>query len=794
MDILNSIKEKTIIICEDNYKKNILKKMSENHLFLNVKFYTKKNFLEELFFKYDEKTIYYLVSKYNLKVEIAKMYLKNLIYIDSNIMYENPKLNFLNKLKKELEENKLFIYNSNFKNFIGDYTILVVGYPYIEPFEKNIFDSLNVIFLEEDSNNTIKNVYEFNTQEEEVNFVFKSICKLITEGIDINKIKIVGINEDYYTDLERLSSFYNIPIKIPSNNNLYSHTISQKFLSNIKNSIEEGLRAIKDDNEELVNKITSICNKYIFDGNLDIVLKLIVNDLKNTKIDNFNYQNYIEIKDINSLFDNEYVFFMNFNNGSNPTPLKDEEYITDNIKDNLGLFKTNILNKYNKNYLIKKLKSIKDLTITYKLKNQNGESYPSALIKDLNLNVKKYIDNIYNSYSYTNDLINYVKDLDDYELYGEISQNLNVYKSSFENIHYKSYDNSFKGIFVPSLHEYLHNHLTLSYTSLSNYNKCAFRYYLANILKLDKYEESFEAFIGSLFHDVLEKCFTHNLIVEDEIREYINKTGKILTIKERFFVNKICNDIEFVISTLNRQKKYINLDKAYYEKNIKIDKSTSIQVEFTGFIDKILYKEENNETKVAIIDYKTGFIDIDLKYLPYGLSLQLPIYLYLVKKSNLFKNPRFIGFYLQYILDKDITRDKNLSYEEQKYANLKLMGYSNSEEHILKCFDSSYQNSDLIKGMKTNTNGDFSNYAKVLNDKEIDKIIDLTEENIDNSINKIVNAEFPINPKRIGYDKVLGCLYCRFQDICFHKDEDYVTLDEIENLDFLGENKYDKVD
>ena len=81
-----------------------------------------------------------------------------------------------------------------------------------------------------------------------------------------------------------------------------------------------------------------------------------------------------------------------------------------------------------------------------------------------------------------------------------------------------------------------------------------------------QYEESFETFIGSLFHSVLEKCFNNNLIVEDEVNNYIKECNKELTIKERFFVNKIIEDIKFTINVLNKQKEYISFDKVLYEK------------------------------------------------------------------------------------------------------------------------------------------------------------------------------------------------------------------------------------
>ena len=60
---LKDIQNNTIIICENSYKNAILKEFNLKGLFLNVKFYTKKDFFKEYFFDYNEKTIYYLVNK-----------------------------------------------------------------------------------------------------------------------------------------------------------------------------------------------------------------------------------------------------------------------------------------------------------------------------------------------------------------------------------------------------------------------------------------------------------------------------------------------------------------------------------------------------------------------------------------------------------------------------------------------------------------------------------------------------------------------------------------------------------
>lgn len=780
------IQDNTIIICENKYKKYILKKLSEKSVFLNVKFYSKKEFLNIYLFSYNEEAVYYLVNKYNIKVDIAKMYLNNLYYIDELKKYKNPKLKYLASIKRELKENNLLKYNEYSKNNLKNYNIMVIGYKYLDNNELNIFNKLNATIYQEIDNFNNNNVYEFDDIEDEINFVCKKICELLKKGININKIKLCNVSNDYYNILKRIFNFYNIPIKIPSSNTLYNNIIGRKFLDNYDSNIRNTIEKIKNENNEIVNKIVNVCNKYTFIEDYSLVKELIINDFKNQPIDNFNLKNYIEIIDVFDPVDDEYIFLMNFNMGCIPVSIKDEEYITDNIKEEVNMKSTILINKEIKNNTINKIKSIKNLFITYKLKSSTSIFYPSSLIRDMNLNIIKEEDNVLNSYSLIFDKLKYAKKLDEFSKYGNVDKNLYIYKNTFNDISYNTYDNSYKNINKNSLKEYLNNKLTLSYSSLNNYNKCAFRYYVTNILKLDKYEESFEAFIGSIFHDVLEKCFTNNLNVEDEINNYIKLSKKELTIKERFFVNKIIDDIKFVISVLNKQKEYTSFSNALYEKDIVIDKSSDIKVEFLGFVDKILYKENTNNTLVSIIDYKTGFIDIELKYLPYGLSLQLPIYLYLVKKSNLFNNPKFVGFYLQYILDKDITRNVNKTYLEEREDNLKLMGYSNSDIHILNEFDKTYENSSLIKGLKLKSNGDFSAYSKVLDDKKIDKIIDLTEKNIDEAIFNILNAEFHINPKKIGYDNDLGCKFCKFRDICFKKDSDYVILEDIKTLDFLG--------
>ena len=99
-------------------------------------------------------------------------------------------------------------------------------------------------------------------------------------------------------------------------------------------------------------------------------------------------------------------------------------------------------------------------------------------------------------------------------------------------------------------------------------------------------------------------------------------------------------------------------------------------------------------------------------------------------------------------------------------------------------------NSTLIKSMKTTQKG-FSTYSKVLSDEKIDKLINIIDEIIDKNIKEIINAEFDINPKKIG-KKNYGCEFCKYNDICFKTNNDIDNKKEYTNLEFLQEgSEYD---
>ena len=275
-----------------------------------------------------------------------------------------------------------------------------------------------------------------------------------------------------------------------------------------------------------------------------------------------------------------------------------------------------------------------------------------------------------------------------------------------------------------------------------------------------------------------EKGLKEEIDINTTVDNYIKENNYEFTNKEQHFIEKLKQEINFALKTIKEQTKYQSLNNILTEQEVTIEKNKNLKVTFKGIIDKILYNEEN---EVAIIDYKTGNTDIKLDLVDYGLSMQLPVYLYLANHLEKIKNPTFAGFYLQQVLHKEIIRKNNKTYEEQRLDNLKLNGYSNEDKNIIEKLDNTYENSKLIKGLKIAKTGNFDSRSKTITNDQIKELITKTDQIIDKTINQIEETNFEINPKIInGINK--SCEYCKYKDLCFKtpKNNIYIKIEKEE--------------
>lgn len=770
-----TIKDNSLIICPNQTKTKILKELSQTKKLVNIKFMTKEEYKKIYYFSYDDKSLAYLIKKYNYNIDVARVYINNLYVIDENKTYKSPKLNFLKDLKKELIREGLLIYNNTYKEYLKTKNIIVKNEYNLEKYEEEMLG----IKEEHVPEKTITApVVECNTLEEEVNQVCLEIINLLKKGADINKIYLTNVSTDYLYTIKSLFSFYHIPININFNYSIYSTKVVKDYLNTKELDLEN--KDKKSINKKLINILSDLS---FLDENSKEYKILLTDKLKNTFTSPVNLKNAITIKDLykESFNDDEYVFVLGFNQDELPKMEKDISYITDKEKDEVSLYKTDYLNKRNKNNLVYILSNIKNLYLSYKLTSPFKSYYKSSLITDLSLNIVKPKLDSYNSSNIYNEL-RLASYLDLYHLYGEKNKDLSKLYTHYQ-IPYKTYSNVFTGI---NNDEYLTNlpyPLKLSYTSLNAYSECKFKYYIRHVLKLEPYTDTFQTCIGSMYHYILSVYKKTNFNFEEEYQKYLEKRD--LSLKEKLLLIRIKKDLLKLIDILNKQDLITGYNDAYYEKKIDIDLKKKVSVIFTGSIDKIMYYQNIEDTYFSIIDYKTGSIDTHIEPMKYGLHMQLPVYLYLIHYSKAIKSPIFTGIYYQNILFNYPTWSKDI--EKVKKDQYLLQGYSTDDISILSRFDSTYEKSEYIKSMSYNEEKGFGTYAtkKVLSNDTLYDLLDYTKNYISKETDNILSADFTINPK--VYSNVnISCAFCSFKDICYMKEKDLVYLEKQNDLSFLG--------
>lgn len=774
-DMLEKYKnEELLIICPTEEKMKILTNLQNDKNIYNIKFMTIEEFKNNYFFSYDEKTIYYLMNKYNYNIDVCKVYLNNMYPIDISKSYKSEKLQFLNNLKQELINNKLLYFNNTFKNYIKNKKIVIKNYSNLDKYIEEILGKYEIEIL---NKNTLEVITEYKTMEEEISNTCIQIIKLINKGIPLEKIYLTNITTDYNYSIKKIFSYYNIPINIDMDNSLYATKTIKDFLQN-------GTIDLENIDKSLINKkLISILNDLSFiDKDDKLYQTILIDKLKNTKLSSKKIKNAINIKNLyNETFDDdEYVFVLGFNQDILPKMVKDESFITDDIKDELSLYKTDELNERGKKTTIQILSNIKNLYLSYKLETPFKSFYKSSLITDMNLKItypeeENYIySNLYNK-------LRLGEKIDLYYLYNEQDESLKKLLTHY-NIPYNTYSNQFNGIDNKNYLNYQNNSLRLSYTSLNSYNECKFKYYIKYVLKLDPSTDSFSSYIGSMYHKILSLYRKTNFDFEKEYNKYLET--RELSLKEKILLIRLKKELLELIELLKKQELITGYNNELYEKKIDINLEKDIEVVFTGTIDKIMYYKKIEDTYFSIIDYKTGTIDTKIEPIKYGLHMQLPVYLYLIHYSKVFENPIFTGIYYQNILFSYPNYEQK-DIEDIKKERIKLDGYSTEIKEILEVFDSTMEKSELIKSMAYTSEKGFSHYSKVLNDDTLYDLVKYTKNHISTTTDSIIEGDFEVNPKY--YDKEnISCKFCTYKDLCFMKEQDVNYLERVDNLDFLG--------
>lgn len=734
LNILNN----SLII--SNNKKELLE-IKKSNPFLNFKIINKKELFSNLFFHYDSKANLYLYRK-GILLDNTDEILNNLYFLKPNI---NSKIDNLISLKNELEQNKLLLKEDFYQDYLKNKKIILYDLD-LDIELKSIFEQLNIqpIII----NNEFKLdkcVYEFNNFDEEIRFIFEQIALLIEKGIPLNKIKILTNNELYISSLKKYENYFSFKFNFPNEEKII-HSNDIKLFKSIFSStnLDETLTQIEnriidvDAFNKLLRKILEV-KSYIKENEIENYIDYIT---KKIKISSIKYENGIDVvSSLDNLDKEDYLLIPGFILNQYPKIIKDEDYLSDKEKIILNMVTSNQKQLFQENNFIRSLSKFNNVIISYCLKNDKEEYYPSLLIEKYNLPIIKNYE--FTNYVYSKDYYNYFNSnvLDEYNNFSFISPYLKNIDA--KEIEYKTYTNQFTNI-----NNFILPNMKLSYTSLKTYFECGFKFYLSRILKIDEFEDTLSTKLGTIMHKYLELVAKNKKIDFDELLSLYS-----LTNKERIIISALKNQIILEEENIN------NLFNSTCLKTVNAeDTSFSYALNnnfiLEGKIDLIL----SNQNHYVIIDYKTNDSEnFSPDLIKHGFSLQLPIYYLLTKNSSSnFINKDISGLYINTILSKN--------YFKNDFKYLLLNGLTFND------------NFNLIQGEQELIKKQNRNYISYDNE-EFKNNIETTSKIINEACNQIQDGNFKINPKVIQ-NKVDSCKYCKYKDICYMTYKDIVYLKE----------------
>lgn len=750
------IENNSIIICPSDIKQNLIKSLTKENPFYNVKFLTKGQIIRGFTFEYDDKALYYVHNKLGLSYELCDELLENV----TNKKYDSEKVKSLNNLYDELFSHYLLDFNSFFKHLFNNRKVYIIGYSKNDKELNNILVNHNINFeyINNNKENVQHTVYCFDNAEDEINYLFNQIGSLIEKGVDLNNIYIYPVEDEYKKILVKYMNFHNIPMELGENYYLSESPIFKWFISRYEADgsseeiiLEEAINAFND-KYNACNAITEIINQV---NTLKISKKekieLIKYKASIKKLDNIHYRKSIKMTNNTYFEKGDYLFVLGFNLKSFPIIKKDNDYLSDCEKENLGLNTSSDENMINKEKLINLLNSFdKDhLIITFGDRTVNTKNYKSTIIQDLKYEVK---NGVIDNRRYSTRLARYEcsKEKEEYLLYRHKGKHLNAF--SDKELEFKEYDNNFKWEGTPKFEI-----KKIAYTSLNDYFKCPFMYYLSYMLNVSDFEGNFNSNLGTFVHEILEKNVKNETFDFDDFRQKYEDFFK--TNKEKFLVNE-CRPAIYAMVKFNYDLSKIssfNEIKTEQELNSKLN-----DVTIEGKIDRLYVNSENKY--IAIVDFKTGKEKFDYKKVPYNFSMQLPIYSYLVNEN--YKDFMLIGLFIQNVFDK---------------SNNRYRGVILNDEEIVKKLDNTYG--------KDHDGVYVSNKESVsLSNDEIVALGNNAKQSIIDAINSIKSGEFPITQKYIdGKDE--SCKYCNFKDICFKTNKNKIDLDEKKDTEGADNNE-----
>ena len=758
--------------------------------------------LEKLFlYEHDDRAIRYLLSL-GKGFHEAKDMLKAMAYINLDKTYRSTRLNYFKALVQEMVKlGYLYKDEYAYRMFAGR-NIIIDGYPDGTRISRALdsVPNISMSWLGNDIKKQNKRgVARFSNIYGELHYLCNCIAKDIDEGISPERIFISGYNEEYRLPLSLLANAYGFRVDLPSENSMFETSLGRELLAKL-NELET------IDEASVTALLNELHEQYAEHERFERIVKILFGYLVPTLDKARQIEIYAEaLKEIAApckhyegsigLLDEEYplpdmrIYRINLVLDNAPRIIGDDDFLFDEEKAELGMMTSMMVNQETKARQMQFLLDPSVVSISYHVRHLNNEKNPSSYIgngADDPLFIQEHDDpnNPYIEYSLPFAKIWGGHLLDNYLQYKVPSSELEFLRKK-HIVRGERYDNSF----IPFADSKIppESDIQVSASSLDTLYKCPFHYYCTYLLKIDDFESTFSALIGTIFHEALshayEEGYDPKSAYDQAITNQEELRGEKFSIKERVILENLFEgffllDIKFIN---DHHQAMLSSPSAACEPEYLLEFTRKVQVKkhlyLKGSADKIILTKTEEKEYATFIDYKTYSKSFRRDTMELGFSLQLPIYAYLASKLPEFSGKTPLGLFIGPIMPGHLWGDteKNHNAVTRRLNGMKLEGTFLLDVEGLQTLDSQIVKSDFVSGLNYGKNGFPSNNKHPITKETMGEIIQKAEEKILEAEERIRSGNFPIFAISVRNGEE-ACTYCPFRDVCYRTRDQMIEV------------------
>ncbi|WP_314064302.1 PD-(D/E)XK nuclease family protein [uncultured Vagococcus sp.] len=397
-------------------------------------------------------------------------------------------------------------------------------------------------------------------------------------------------------------------------------------------------------------------------------------------------------------------------------------------------------------------------------------------------------------------------------------------RKTFESQVHKNVPDALTPALVDALYgETIHG----SVSKIENFYQCQYKYFMNYGLKL-KERDVFAltpAATGDFYHDALDQLFkvlireqlNLSQLTTEELKEVTNQVLAGILAEPKFAILTASNRMNYIryqlgqtiqrvgwalrkqsqrtgLSTVQTEVLFGQFAQEVSLDSLNVDLGQNKQMSIRGKIDRLDRIDVNDQSYLAVVDYKSSRHTFDYRDAYFGLAMQMITYLDValsnaVKLIGTEKAKPAGAFYLQI---KNPTVEGNLPEDVVTEELFKEYGYKGillNEAPLLERLDLTLdeQPKSSVFPYTMKKNGDFSSSQFVTED-EVELLIQHNRHNFKEAGEEIFNGSTKLNP---AYrDKLrVACQYCPFRSVCqfdvMLKENDYHRIDKLKKDEVL---------